>query len=617
LKNYTDWQEATTHTGLSTFNDLSMSLGSQKFRAYVGLSHARESSFLINDIFRRYSGRLNIDYNPFTFLKIAGNFSYTATDQNHVPVGFDGGYGRAISTALPYFPIYQADTFYRTPIGSNSLAEVYNRTRRSKNGRTFAGLNADLTIIKGLALHVEGTLDYSENNLYQLTTRLLSNNPPSNVNQSFLANVNSKAFLNYDLQLKGSHRFKFLLGGEMLKYVTNSKNESVVFVPGNEDWLFNHPVLPPDSIPSPTNPSINIANPSHTRSTGTQSEYSFLSYYGRVNYAFKDRYIFTGIFRRDGSSRFGTNNKFGTFPAVSAGWIVTSEKFMKNFKALSYLKLKAGYGKTGNAEIGNYAQWGTTNTATSQQYVGQSFYTISGLANPDLRWETTKNYDAGLEYGFLNNRITGELAYYIKDAVDLFLNVRTTTSAGYGSVLGNYGKVRNKGIEFSISSKNIIKKNFTWTTDFNIARNTNKVIDIGTTSPDALGGNGDTRVIIGYPIGSNYLVKTLYIDPADGAPVYQMLDAGKNIVGTTKEYNAQRDRQIVGTPYPDFFGGIDNRFTYSNFDFGFTGTYQVGGNIYDDAEKFQLNNIGEWNVKKEVLNRWQKPGDVTSIPRVT
>jgi TonB-linked SusC/RagA family outer membrane protein len=617
LKNNTDWQDATTQTGVSTFNDLSVSMGSQKLRAYMGMSYARESSFLVNDVFRRYSARLNLDYNPFSFLKISGNFSYTATDQNHVPVGFDGGYGRAISTALPYFPIYQADTFYRTPIGSNSLAEVYNRTRRSKNGRTFAGLNIDATVAKGLVAHVEGTLDYSDNNLYQLTTRVLSNNPPSNVNSSFLANINTKAFLNYDLQVKGIHRFKFLLGGEMLKNIANSKGENVIFVPGAEDWLFNNPVLPPDSIPSPTNPAINIANPSHTRSVGTQNEYTFLSYYARMNYTFRDRYIFTAIYRRDGSSRFGTNNKFGDFPAVSAGWILTGEDFMKNFKALSYLKLKAGYGITGNAEIGNYAQWGTTNTATTQQYVGQSFYTISGLANPDLRWETTKNYDIGLEYGFLKNRITGELNFYIKDASDLFLNVRTTTSAGYGSVLGNYGVVRNKGIEMSISSRNIVKKDFTWTTDFNIARNTNKVLDIGTTSPDALGGNGDTRVITGSPIGSNYLVKTLYIDPADGMPVYEMLDAAKNVAGTTKEYNAQRDRQIVGSPYPDVFGGIDNRFTYKNFEFSFMGTYQIGGNIYDDAEKFQLNNIGEWNVKKEVLNRWQKPGDVTSIPRVT
>jgi hypothetical protein len=150
-----------------------------------------------------------MDYTPFSFLKISTNLSYTFTDQNHVPVGFDGGYGRAVSTAIPYFPIYQADTLYRTPVGSNPVSEIYNRTRRARNGRTFAGLNIDATIIKGLVAHVEGTFDYSDNNLYQLTTRVLSNTPPSNVNRSFLANINSKVFLNYDLQVKGCTGLNF------------------------------------------------------------------------------------------------------------------------------------------------------------------------------------------------------------------------------------------------------------------------------------------------------------------------------------------------------------------------------------------------------------------------
>jgi TonB-dependent starch-binding outer membrane protein SusC len=198
------------------------------------------------------------------------------------------------------------------------------------------------------------------------------------------------------------------------------------------------------------------------------------------------------------------------------------------------------------------------------------------------------------------------------------LGVRTTTSTGFGSVLANVGKIRNQGVEFSISAKNIVKKNFRWTTDFNIARNRGRVIDIGTASPDALGGVGDTRVIVGMPVGSNYLVKTLYIDPKDGLPVYEMLDpVTKKVAGETKVYNASRDRQIVGHPSPDFFGGIDNRFSWKNFDLGLTGTFQVGGNIYDDAEKFQMNNIGGWNPKRQVLERWQKPGYITTVPRLT
>jgi TonB-linked SusC/RagA family outer membrane protein len=613
LNTYTDWPGATTRTGVSSFNDLSVSMGGKKLMAYVGVSYVKENSFLINDEFKRSSARVNLDYTPFKFLKLSSNISYAFTDQNHIPVAWDGGYGRAISTALPYFPIYNPDgSFFRPSVFTNPVAEIYNRTRKSKGGRTLASLSADISILKDLSLRLEGNLDYSDNNVYALTTQVLSANPTASKSWNYLSNRNGKALLNYALALPGEHRFKFMAGGEMQKYHTGSQSHNVTFTPGAEDWLFNNPELPAETNPNGT------PNTNNRKTFNPPSEFSFLSYFGRVNYSFKDRYMLTATLRRDGSSRFGINNKFGTFPALSAGWILSEESFMKDLLTVSYLKLKAGFGLTGNAEIGNYAQWGLTSILNTQLYNGQQFWNITSLANPDLRWETTKKYDLALEYGLFRNRISGEIAYYVNNSSDLFLSVGTATSTGYGSVLANVGLVRNKGVEFSISSKNITGQKFTWTTDFNIARNTNKVLDIGTNSPDALGGQGDTRVLVGNPIGSNYLVKTLYIDPQDGMPVYEMLDAKtRQVAGTTKEYNAGRDRQIVGSPYPDFIGGIDNRFTWKNFDFGFTGTFQIGGNIFDDSEKFQMNSVGAWNPKRKILDRWQKPGDVTDVPRVT
>jgi TonB-linked SusC/RagA family outer membrane protein len=613
LKTNTDWVDPVSQTGVSTFNDVSVSAGGNKLKVYVGLSYLDEQSFLVNDHFNRSSARMNIDYTPAKFIKIGANVSYAYTDQNLIPVGFAGGYGRSISNALPYFPVYNTDgSFSKTSVFNNPVAEINNATRQLKGGRTFASLFTDVTIIKNLSLRLEGNLDYSDNKLYQLTTQVLSTAPVSRLDRSFLANWNNKALLNYSLDLDEKHSFKFMVGTEMLKNETNSKSHIVTFVPGQEDWLFNDPTLPAETNPNGT------PNTNNRRTTNAPSEYSFFSYFGRLNYSFLDRYLLTATVRRDGSSRFGVNNKFGAFPAISAGWILSDEAFMKNIKALTFLKLKAGYGLTGNAEIPNYAQWGVTNVQNTQIYNGEQFWTITSLANPDLRWETTKKFDLAIEYGLFDNRITGELAYYVNNSEDLFLGIRTTTSTGFGSVLANVGKVRNKGLEFSISSRNIVKQHFSWTTDFNIARNTNKVVDIGTQGPDALGGTGDTRVIVGKPIGSNYLVKTLYIDPQDGMPVYEMLDPNtKQVAGVTKQYNAQRDRQVVGSPYPDFFGGIDNRFTWKKFDFGFTATFQVGGNIFDDAEKFQMNSIGAWNPKTKVLDRWQKPGDVTSVPRMT
>ena len=468
--------------------------------------------------------------------------------------------------------------------------------------RTMANLYADWEIIKDLSLRVEGNVDYRDNESNYLRTEALSTKPNSNVTNRYETNWNAKALVNYGLTLNDHHRFHFMVGTEALKSTRVSNYTNVVFAPGTEDWLYNNPPYDEEN---------------RTFTTYPNSDYSFISFFGRINYTFKDRYMFTGTFRRDGSSLFGENNKFGNFPAASVGWMITEEDFLKGNETISLLKLKTGFGVTGNAEIPNYAQWGAVSVNTNQLYQGQNYWYISSLKNPDLKWETTSTFDIALEYGFLQNRISGEIGFYNKYSKDLFLNVSVPASVGYTAFLANIGKVRNRGVEFNIKSVNINNKAFNWTTEFNISHNHNVVLDVGTAGPDALSGEGDTRVLVGQPIGVNYLVKVLRVDPADGMPVYEMLDENGNPCGETKEYNADRDRQPVGHPYPDVTGGLNNTFSYKNWDFGFMLTFQIGGNIYDDAEKFQMNNIGSWNLKSNVLDRWQQPGDVTDIPRVS
>ncbi len=603
LANNTDWQDLVTRTGVSTYNDLSLSFGTEKLKAYVGLSHVDENSYIENNKFRRTSGRLNIDYAPFKFLKVGGNFSFSNSYNKYIPVSWDGGWGRAVSNALPYFPAYNEDgSYYKFPMSTNPVAEVYEKRRQIYTNRTMANLYADWTIIKDLSFRVEGNIDYRDNESNYLRTQELSTAPNSNMTNRYDLNWNGKALLNYALKLNENNRFHFLLGTEAMKSKRTSNYRNVVFEMGQEDWLFNNPNYDPAKETSTTNPN---------------QEYSFISFFGRVNYTLKERYMLTATYRRDGSSRFGANNKFGDFPAASIGWLITEEDFLKDNKVISLLKLKTGYGITGNAEIPNYAQWGAVSVNETQLYGGKPYWYINSLKNPNLKWETTNTFDIALEYGFLKNRISGEIGFYNKNSKDLFLNVRVPASGGYTQFLGNIGKVRNRGIEFNIKSVNITNRDFNWTTDFNISYNKNKVLDVGTAGPDALGGEGDTRVLVGQPIGVNYLVKTVGVDPQDGAPIYEMLDENKKPVGTTKEYNAERDRQPVGHPYSDFVGGLNNRFIWKNWDFGFMFTFQIGGSIYDDGEKFQMNNMGTWNLKKKVLDRWQKPGDVTDVPRIT
>lgn len=603
LENNTDWQDLITRTGASTYNDLSVSWGNKKVQTYLGISNVAENSYLVNDHFGRTSVRLNIDYQPIEILKIGGNFSFSHTDHRPTPSSWDGGWGRAISTALPYFPAYNADgSYYVFPKSTNPVTEVNEKRRRIFTDRTMASLYADLQLLKGLSLRLEGNIDYRDNESNYLRTQALSTKPNSNVTNRYETSWNAKALLNYSLAIGENHRFHFLLGTEALKSTRVSNYTNIVFEPGQEDWLFH-------------SPAFDEANKTFTKYSN--QDFSFISFFGRINYTFMDRYIFTGTFRRDGSSRFGENNKFGNFPAASVGWLMTEEDFLKGNEVLSLLKLKTGFGITGNAEIPNYAQWGAVSVNTNQLYMGNNYWYINSLKNPDLKWETTSTFDVGLEYGFLKNRISGEIGFYTKNSRDLFLNVSVPASVGYSAFLANIGKVRNTGMEFNIKSVNITNRDFTWTTDFNISYNKNKVLDVGNAGPDALSGEGDTRVLVGQPIGVNYLVKVLRVDPADGMPVYEMLDENKKPVGETKEYNADRDRQPVGHPYSDLVGGLNNTFTYKNWDFGFMFTFQIGGNIYDDGEKFQMNNVGTWNLKSNVLDRWQKPGDVTDVPRVS
>jgi hypothetical protein len=248
-------------------------------------------------------------------------------------------------------------------------------------------------------------------------------------------------------------------------------------------------------------------------------ETAFQSFFGRVNYNYKGKYLFEALARIDGSSRFGQNYKFGFFPAVSAGYIIT-EDFLTESDAVSFLKLKTSYGRNGNSNLPDNVWYGQYEIR-SNGYNNNDYRYPVRRANPNLRWETSNTFDVALEYGLFQDRITGEVAYYYKTTNDMLLDVTLQKATGYNSWWDNVGSVYNTGVEFAIKSRNIVGENFTWTTDFNIARNYNEITSIGPYTEDAVsGGTNDTRVVVGSPIGTNFLVKFSHVDPATGRPVY-------------------------------------------------------------------------------------------------
>ncbi len=606
LATNTNWQKEMVRTGVSHEIDFSFRQGSKKLGSYVGISYNNENSFLKENSFDRFTGRANLDYQVAKSFKIGVTALFSHDINNHVPVAWTGGLGKAQSAALPYFPVYSDSAtfgYYQFPQGQNGpgnpLAQINLDKLRTREMRTLSTLYLNWEIIKNLSLRVDGSVDYLDRQ-YDDYQKAFRDIPQGIRNSSYVINWDTKAVLNYGLDLGSNNHFDFMIGSEAL---SSSSNYTILTLTGIDAPIFEKPTYPPQFNPDGS------ANSDYRYEVLPVSKYSFISYFGRINYSFKNKYLITALIRRDGSSRFGINNKFGTFPAFSLGWIVSEENFLKGNPVLTFLKLKTGYGKTGNAEIPNYAQYGTTNTTSPTTYNGQNIIFQDNLANPDISWETTKTFDVGVEYGFMQDRIQGEFSYYYKRTEDLFLNVAVQTSTGWANTLKNVGAMKNSGIEFTISSVNI-QRSFVWRTDFNIAYNDNKVLDIGGANPDALAGTGDTRVIVGQPIGVNYLIPVVGIDPADGMPIY--LDLNNN---ETKVYNLD-DRRVLGHPYPDYIGGLTNTFSYGAWQLSFMFNYSVGNKIYDDAEKFQLNDLG-WNLTTDALNRWQKPGDVTNVARLT
>jgi TonB-linked SusC/RagA family outer membrane protein len=344
-----------------------------------------------------------------------------------------------------------------------------------------------------------------------------------------------------------------------------------------------------------------------TSATSKSYRYTFLSYFLRANYSYMGKYLLSGSIRTDGSSRFGPNKRYGWFPAVSGGWVLSEEKFLKDSKFLSFLKLRASWGLTGNAEIGEsqfLALYGVSNYPNLPGYVPVS------IANPNLKWEKTAQTDIGLEFSVLNNRLSGEVDVYKKHTSDLLLTVNTPATTGYTSYLDNLGTMENKGIEISLTSINF-NGLFKWSTTVNAAYNKNKVLNIKGQIIE--GGYVLTqRAVEGLPIGEFYGQKFLGVDPQTGDALF----LGEDGKPTSDFDNAKM--VTLGNSNPKWTGGFTNTFSYKGFDLNIFFMGVFGNKVNNAAGYFMSDGFynGLDNQTTDILNAWQKPGDKTNVPRI-
>lgn len=607
----TDWWDLLTQVGFINEHNLNLVQGGEKLKTFANLSYSNNEGYIKMNSYERLSARLNMDYNLLKNLKISLTSGYNRGINKRVPAAWDGGIGDAMSSALPFFPVYNPDGSYFTN-GANPIRRLQETKRREINNRFLGGLSLEYEPIKNLFVRATGSIEYTTGIDDVFETKNWINNADSGYAKRFPywgMNTNGNLTVNYLKNIGTNHKFNFLLGTEAQEYARKSYVFNEVGQFSNEPYWDN-----PSSYKSRRDFLIAEREALGQPTEKALEEFTFNSFFGRLNYSFKDKFAFQVTARVDGSSKFGSDNKHGFFPAVSGAWTLSEENFIKKIKPINFLKFRASYGLVGNANIGSGEYYPFFGLGATPYNLVPTIY-LNRLGNPGLQWEELQNMDLAIEFALFQSKLTGEVAYYNKKTTSTILSPGIPPSAGVPNIFRNLfsSKVLNEGLELSVDYKIINTPKVRWTVGGNISRNYNEVLD-WELGPDAVsGGTNDTRIVKGLPIGVNYLVRYYGVDPGDGLPIW--LDAeGKQ----TKTFSLNH-RVFAGSVMPDYIGGFNSAVAYKGFDFNVLFTYVIGGKIYDNSGKYQFLGTSKknWNFREDFYDRWTKPGDESLYPRLT
>jgi TonB-linked SusC/RagA family outer membrane protein len=580
---------------LSTY-EISAQGGNSNSTYYVGLGYTRQESIVKPSDFERYSGRFNYDNNLTSKLKIGTSINLSQVYRN--VSSNDNNPKGVINSAIfvrSYLPVYNEDGSYaRYGSFDNHLALINHLDNNAVTWRTIGNLFLEYNLLEELKFRSSWSLDnidLAENN-YEDTfiSAGVSTNGAATSYKAKNSVYAAEQLLTYNKIVKEKHALSVLLGNTV-----NSVQEEYTRASGQG---------------FATNDLKDISVAATKSGSASKSESRLLSFFGKTSYTFNNRYTIDGNLRADASSKFGKNKRWGYFPSIGLTWDASQERFIKNINVFDALKFRGSFGYSGNQNgIGSYAALGLWSAGSN--YLETAGTAPSQLANPDLTWETTRQLDLGFDFVILKNAISFSFDYYNKYTYDLLLNVPVPYRSGFTSFLQNYGAVRNSGVELGIQSANINKKDFKWTTEFNISWNKNKIEKLA--SDITLGASGRNASILreGYSINSFYLYKQLYVDPETGNAVYEDVNEDGFITSA--------DRQIVGNALPNYTGGLTNEIAYKDFSLNLFVYFQQGNKILSMHDFFLVhggtqNNIG---FIPRQLERWQKIGDITDIPRMT
>ena len=619
----TDWQDEVTRTGVVMDHNLSFSGGTGKTTYMIGGNYSRDEGIVRGSRFDRYGFTANINSNITSRLRVGANSSFTYSIDNRVPTGTKGyqeapGLIYNLITAPPTSPardqngqIIEISGF---PAGGQSPLVIAELLKfQMLNNRFIGNIHATYDITNDLS----ATLTFGGDVRNFRYGQYFPSNSDWGRGQQGAAwnwsdenlNIVSNNILSYKKDINEANHIDVTAGYTYQKQKNLDLQASSAFFPSDNNLWYN--------LGAGSNPQAPASS---------ASEYTLISYLGRVNYSLLDKYLLTASIRTDGDSKFGANNKYGTFPSAAFAWQIGKENFIKNISAISQLKLHAGWGRTGNESIGYYSSKSLITTRFTQEeaviFGGGILNPVAypgGIANPDLSWEKTSGVVVGLDLGLFANRLVISTNVYFKKTNDLLLNVPIAQHSGYSSVLMNTGSIKNNGVEFQVSSVNVTNKSFKWTTDFNISYNKNEVTSLGGPNFVYTGwvgganlnthGSNTTRLQIGHPVGSFYgrIYDGIWHSQAEINTVGTMIGAAPGTI-RWKDLNGDgkiddKDEQFLGTGIPKLNFGMTNDFSYKRLSLHVF-MYGVSGNKILNIPKTRWMYSGGGLGAERVTGRW-------------
>lgn len=612
LGGHTDWRTLETNTNWekeayqkANFNsfDFTASGGTDKTTFYFGGGLTDQDGILIGNSFRRISGRLNLDHKATDKLSFGMNVNIANTINDRVTDDNEFSTPLQLVAQAPITPVRDADgKLYDNSLNPSmsyypATVELENAEFTTRVFRNIVATNATYKISNDLRLVGEYGFDLlTQNesryqNEFTEVGRAVGGYGRSRWTQVFNSTVRALLILDKNID---KHSINATFGTELLE-------KRIDFQDAQGQGF---PIPNMKKLTSAATP-VSLA--------GTLNEESYTSFYARANYKFNEKYLFSLSGRMDGSSKFSPDNRYGFFPAASAGWVLSQEGFMSSLTPVSFLKLRASYGLTGNASIPDYRYLRLYNGIG---YGGTPGLQPGQLENEDLRWEKTAQLDIGFDFGLFNDKLTGEIDYYNKQTSDLLLDKPVPATSGYTTVYENIGELENKGFELVLNYTIVKTSDLSISIGGNYAANRNKVLKLneGQTQIGPTGSRFLNAVIVGQPIGTFFGREYAGVDPANGDALW-FVNGENTGSATTNSFNAA-NAVVLGNPTPTSIYGFTTNATFKGLELSVLFQGVAGNKVFDGAGSFMsANGRYEDNSTIDQLRRWQNPGDITDVPQ--